>query len=147
MGFKRRVVRIEALLHISPFVLGILRVGEIGSFVVIQGLKSSGYRERQFRALGRCCGKMGAWLLHVDCVAGLGCLIWLPQSQVVTVGKKQSIPINSCQSIGQSSDEGGDPLGPTKEIGALMSLKVEVDLLKDVLGLEGDHARGPGERH
>ena len=61
--------------------------------------------------------------------------------------KKQSIPIHSCQSIGQSSDEGGDPLGPTKEIGALMSLKVEVDLLKDVLGLEGDHARGPGERH
>ena len=58
MGFKRRVVRIEALLHISPFVLGILRVGEVGSFVVIQWLKSSGYRERQFRALGRCCRRL-----------------------------------------------------------------------------------------
>ena len=40
----------------------------------------------------------------------------------------------------QSGDEGGDPFGPTEEGGALVFLKVEVDLLENVLGLEGDHA-------
>ena len=42
--------------------------------------------------------------------------------------------------VDETRDQGGDPFGPSKEVVGLDFLEVEVDLLEDVLCLEGDYA-------
>ena len=42
--------------------------------------------------------------------------------------------------VDEAGDQGGDPLGPSKEVVGLNFLKVEVDLLEDVLSLKGNNA-------
>ena len=40
--------------------------------------------------------------------------------------------------VDEAGDQGSDPFGPSEEIMGLNLLEVEIDLLEDVLGLEGD---------
>ena len=41
--------------------------------------------------------------------------------------------------VDEAGDQGGDPFGPSEEIVGLNLLEVQVELLEDLLGLEGDH--------
>ena len=56
------------------------------------------------------------------------------------VGFANSEQNHGDRKVDVTGDQGCDPFGPSEEVVKLDLLKVEIHLLEDVLGLEGDHA-------
>ena len=56
------------------------------------------------------------------------------------VGFANSEQNHGDRKVDETRDQGGDPFGPSEDIVRLYLLEVEVHLLENDLGLEGDHA-------
>ena len=59
---------------------------------------------------------------------------------VSVVGFSHSKEDHGDGEVDGAGDQRGDPFGPTESVVGFILFEVEVDLLEDVLGLEGDHA-------
>ena len=55
------------------------------------------------------------------------------------VGFSHSKKDHGDSEVDRTRDEGRDPFGPAKGVVGFLLFEVEVDLLEDILGLEGDH--------